>query len=75
MTPIGLKLLTARVDRLEKIIRALRGLDDCRYEIDAALAEADLKQLLEAIPYETQTAIHDPAPTDNRSHDPGRRIP
>lgn len=54
MTPIDLDLLTARVERLERITQAMRKLYRCHYETDCAKAERELR---EAYAYESKPKI------------------
>jgi phosphopantetheine adenylyltransferase len=50
MTPAELADLTARAERIERIIRALQAFDDCRYEIDVARCDSELKEALAGEP-------------------------
>jgi phosphopantetheine adenylyltransferase len=50
MTPAELADLTARAERLDRILRALRAFKDCRYELDVAAAERDLQAALAGDP-------------------------
>jgi phosphopantetheine adenylyltransferase len=50
MTRAELDALTARAERLDSILRALRAFEDCRYELDVAAAERDLQAALDSAP-------------------------
>jgi hypothetical protein len=50
MTPADLADLTARAERLDSILRALRAFEGCRYELDVAAAERDLQAALAGEP-------------------------
>src|ERR1017187_7078359 len=50
MTRAELDALTARAERLDRILRALRAFKDCRYELDVAAAERDLQAALDSAP-------------------------
>ena len=52
MTPAELDDFTARAERLDRILRALRAFKDCRYELDVAAAERDLQAALAGEPKE-----------------------
>jgi phosphopantetheine adenylyltransferase len=50
MTPAELADFTARAERLDRILRALRAFKDCRCELDVAAAERDLQAALAGEP-------------------------
>lgn len=50
MTPADLADLTARADRIEKIIRAIQAFDNCEHDHEHAAAERELKAALESEP-------------------------
>ena len=47
MTRAELGDLTARVKRLQRIVKAIQSFDDCRYGSDVARAERELQDALE----------------------------
>ena len=52
MTRAKFEFLTARLDRLDLIVRCLQAFDHCRYEMDLNRAEQDLQAALDSKPEE-----------------------
>lgn len=48
MTRAELALLTARVARMERIVRAIEAFDDCYYETDVRDCERELRDAIKA---------------------------